>query len=316
MKVERYYGRGKLLITGEYAVLDGALALAIPTAQGQSLSLKPTDKTGIRWTSKSLGHSEAWFRGEFAVSGELRSSTDHEVGQRLEQLLQACKKLEPSFLSECTGLEVETVLEFPRDWGLGSSSTLISLIAQWAHVDAYTLMSQSFGKSGSGYDLACSTADTPILYRRENHPRTEAITLKWPFAQQLLWVYMDQKQNSREAIAQYNIQKEKKSPHEVASFLNQVSQISKACADCQDLKIFEEILAQHEALLSTFLGIPTVAESRFSDYGYGQLKSLGAWGGDFILATAAEVEKATSYFKEKGYNTLLSTQQMLYPSVF
>lgn len=316
MKEQRYYGRGKLLITGEYAVLDGALALAIPTKQGQSLTIKAAEEKEIRWTSMTLGESGPWFQGEFAVSGELRSSTDPEVGQRLEQLLKACKSLNPAFLTKDQGLEVETELEFPKEWGLGSSSTLLSVIAQWAQVDPFVLMSQSFGKSGSGYDLACATADTPLLYRLQNGAHSHPAALQWPFAPNLLWVYMDQKQNSREAIAQYRTQLQKKSAEEVKGFLSQVSQISQACAHCQELKLFEELLAQHEELLSSFLELPTVAESRFPDYEYGQLKSLGAWGGDFVLATASDVQKASSYFKEKGYNTLLTTQQMLYPSLF
>lgn len=316
MKEQRYYGRGKLLITGEYAVLDGALALAIPTKQGQSLTVNAAEAKEIRWTSKTRGESRPWFKGEFAVSGELRSSTDQEVGQRLEQLLQACKSLNPAFLSEDKGLEVETELEFPKEWGLGSSSTLLSVIAQWAQVDPFVLMSKSFGKSGSGYDLACAATDTPLLYRLQHGPQSQTTVLQWPFAQKLLWVYMDQKQNSREAIAQYRTQLEKKSSEEVEGFISQVSQISQACAECRDLKIFEQLLAQHEELLSGFLELPTVRENRFSDYGFGQLKSLGAWGGDFILATASDIQKATAYFKEKGYNTLLTTQQMLYPSVF
>ena len=32
-----FYSNGKLLITGEYVVLDGAKALALPTKYGQNL---------------------------------------------------------------------------------------------------------------------------------------------------------------------------------------------------------------------------------------------------------------------------------------
>jgi mevalonate kinase len=34
-----FYSHGKLLITSEYAVLDGAKALALPTRLGQKLSV-------------------------------------------------------------------------------------------------------------------------------------------------------------------------------------------------------------------------------------------------------------------------------------
>ncbi|MEM0993828.1 MAG: GHMP kinase, partial [Bacteroidota bacterium] len=34
-----YYAHGKLLLTGEYAVLDGAVALAVPSKLGQRLDI-------------------------------------------------------------------------------------------------------------------------------------------------------------------------------------------------------------------------------------------------------------------------------------
>ena len=36
-KSQKFYGNGKLLLTGEYFVLDGALSLALPTKFGQNL---------------------------------------------------------------------------------------------------------------------------------------------------------------------------------------------------------------------------------------------------------------------------------------
>ena len=58
---------------------------------------------------------------------------------------------------------ITTKLTFPRAWGLGTSSTLISLIAQWAKCDPFELLFEAFG--GSGYDIACATANSPISYQ-------------------------------------------------------------------------------------------------------------------------------------------------------
>ena len=55
-----YYSHGKLLISSEYAVLDGAKALALPTKFGQSLEVKPIESPEIRW--KSFDHNgKLWF---------------------------------------------------------------------------------------------------------------------------------------------------------------------------------------------------------------------------------------------------------------
>jgi len=46
----------------------------------------------------------------------------------------------------------------------------------------------------------------------------------------------------------------------------------------------------------------------FSDFS-GSIKSLGAWGGDFVLV--AHSENPTAYFKEKGYEVIFSYHQMV-----
>ena len=64
----------------------------------------------------------------------------------------------------------------------------------------------------------------------------------------------------------------------------------------------------HEALLSNILSLTPVKKALFPDYP-GSIKSLGAWGGDFILATAEEAPDA--YFRNKGYETIIPYQKMV-----
>ncbi len=58
-----YYGHGKLLLTGEYAVLDGADALAIPTKLGQSMTIKKTRGSDLIWESLQPD-GEPWFNAQ------------------------------------------------------------------------------------------------------------------------------------------------------------------------------------------------------------------------------------------------------------
>ena len=60
METQTFYSNGKLLITGEYVVLDGAKALALPTKFGQSLVVKPGINHQIKWTSFDSDES-VWF---------------------------------------------------------------------------------------------------------------------------------------------------------------------------------------------------------------------------------------------------------------
>ena len=71
--METFYSHGKLLISAEYAVLDGALALALPTKFGQSLEVESTSDNTIHW--KSISNSgNVWFEAEFILDTALKIS--------------------------------------------------------------------------------------------------------------------------------------------------------------------------------------------------------------------------------------------------
>ena len=62
--MQKYYANGKLLLTGEYLVLDGALALALPTKLGQSLTVEKTNGDNLIWESLD-SKSYAWFQHSY-----------------------------------------------------------------------------------------------------------------------------------------------------------------------------------------------------------------------------------------------------------
>ena len=64
--MNNYYSNGKLLITGEYTVLDGAMALAIPTRFGQSLNVTQIPENNIIWKSID-NENQTWFEDVFAI---------------------------------------------------------------------------------------------------------------------------------------------------------------------------------------------------------------------------------------------------------
>ena len=313
--LQNFYSNGKLLLTGEYAVLDGGLSLALPTKYGQSLNISKIDKSVLLWKSvDSEGH--IWFECEFDLkdfekplyisssnkkhSPEKQSfsvpSQEGNTRKTLLKILLEAKKLNPDFLKSDTGFEIITQLTFPRDWGLGSSSTLINNIAQWAKIDAFKLLWNAF--SGSGYDIACAQHKTPITYKvKDKNPAITRIKFNPNFKDNLYFVYLNKKQNSREGIDRYkNIEKD------ISKFLIDISEITEQIIACKSLNEFENLIDLHENLVSKIIGLPKVKDQFFSDYS-GSIKSLGAWGGDFVLATG---NKSTpSYFKAKGYPTIL-----------
>ncbi|RLD29615.1 MAG: GHMP kinase, partial [Bacteroidetes bacterium] len=140
--MQGFFSNGKLLLTGEYLVLDGALALAVPTQFGQSLTIEIIGEPKLIW--KSINHEgDIWFEGAFLLqNNEILNQVqdDNKVSKRIVQILRAVKQLNPNFLNQEFGYKVTTKLDFPPFWGLGSSSTLINNIARWAKVDAYQLL--------------------------------------------------------------------------------------------------------------------------------------------------------------------------------
>lgn len=298
--MEKFYSNGKLLVTGEYAVLDGALAFALPTQFGQRLEVCSLDQPVVIWESFSV-LEEMWFQAELKVA-ELHLPHDNKETAILQKILLEAKKMNPEFLSKGTGAFVQTFLTFPNNWGLGTSSTLINSIASWAAVDAFELLQKSFG--GSGYDIACAQNDTPIWYQRLNEGQeVTAVVFEPPFLDQLYFVYLNEKQDSKAGIKAYRaVISDKK------EMLQEISDITQKITHVTSLSEFEVLIRQHEQIISDLLGLTPVKERLFSDY-FGEVKSLGAWGGDFVLVTGNE--NTPQYFQSKGYEIVVPYKGMI-----
>ena len=63
-----FYGRGKLLLSGEYLVLDGAEALALGLQVGQRMRVEDVPGDGLEWKSTEKDGS-VWFSARFAADG-------------------------------------------------------------------------------------------------------------------------------------------------------------------------------------------------------------------------------------------------------
>lgn len=299
---KEFYSNGKLLLSGEYAILDGALGLAIPTSYGQSLHVTPTKSGFLEWTSFDE-NKNIWFSAKFDLESlNVVSTSDEAMAQTLLTLLLEANAQNPLLLTDSDGFQIETHLTFPRSWGLGTSSTLINNMAQWARVDAYQLLWNAFG--GSGYDIACAQYNFPITYQLvDGVPKVEVIDFNPIFKNSLYFVHLNQKQSSKEAITNYRAQQFDKS-----ELIKKVSSLTQKIIDTSTLSGFESLVEEHEALLSSILKIEPVKQRLFPDY-FGMMKSLGAWGGDFVLATGDD--KTISYFKSKGYPTVIPYSKMI-----
>lgn len=300
---KRFYSNGKLLITGEYLVLDGAKAFALPTKFGQDLIINQDRNQEISWTSFDADGS-IWFEEKISFS-EITSPTRIEkesIKNTLISILREAHLLNPNTISNSDGFCVSTTLSFSRKWGLGTSSTLINNIAQWFEINAFTLLKNSFG--GSGYDIACAQNDFPIIYQLvQEKPVVKKVIFNPSFTKNIYFVYLNQKQNSKTAIASY---KEKKNNLEIQKGI--INHITETVLNTKSENTFAQALERHEKELSLILDTKPVKETLFPDF-KGTIKSLGAWGGDFVLVISKE--NPEPYFVTKGFETIIPYQEMI-----
>ncbi len=272
-----FYSNGKLLLSGEYVVLDGALALAIPTKFGQSMIVEPLTEPKLTWKSYDSNNS-AWFTEEFSLEDKLLKQLHHgnDISNRLFQILNTAKQLNPDFLNETYGFKVESQMSFPKSWGLGSSSTLINNIANWAKVDAYHLLEHTFG--GSGYDIACAQFDSAITYQlksslnpvKDQKREITQVDFNPKFKDCIYFVYLNKKQDSRKGIQHY---KEYKS--NLSKEISEINTITSKLINCEHLDEFEALISLHEVIISSIIKQQPIQDQLFRDFN-GCIKSLGA----------------------------------------
>lgn len=280
---------GKLLITGEYFVLDGAKALAIPTIYGQSLEVQ----SAPHFSWKSYDHiDKLWLE-----IGDEKVSSDVE-----KKLLE--------ILSSIDGFQMnnsfEMKMDFPREWGLGSSSTLIALLADYFKVNPYELNDKIF--HGSGYDIACAFSETPILYCNLNKysPRIESIQISDSIKPYCYFAYLNKKQDSREGINLYRNLGQNKT-----ALINEISSITEELIEKQNLQDWIYLLGKHEEIISSSLSLSRAADTVLKGLPFFS-KSLGAWGGDFVLIfTDDSKENVENILSNCGIETIFNYNEFI-----
>ncbi len=304
---QTWYAHGKLLITGEYLVMEGARALAMPVNKGQHLLVRSLDGEHggmLKWTAKKT--NGLWFSAEYAIpSLQIQKTTNPKLAEKLVEILSVAREMAPLFLNGKQSFDVETQLEFDTEFGFGSSSTLVANLAAWAGVNPFSLQWNALG--GSGYDVACAHMETPLFYQIvDKEAVLDSVDWRPAFKEQLYFVYLGQKQHSDKSILQF-----KKQAVFTENTIRDISAISESVVKAEILTDFEKLLQQHEKIMSEVLGIPSVQEKLFKDYS-GVVKSLGAWGGDFVLATSHETDSNfRRHMEERGFNTIFSWDELV-----
>ncbi|WP_421920889.1 GYDIA family GHMP kinase [Marinifilum sp.] len=301
--IKKYYSNAKFLITGEYLVIHGALSLAIPLRFGQYMEVYESDSDVMEWVA--FERAREWLHFSISLAEVLQADCKGESEKDFVCFLLNCaKQLNSNFLEKFSWV-VKSEINFDRKWGLGSSSSLINNVAQWAEVNPYEL--HAMVSNGSGYDIACANYSSPILFRRNgSHPMIYPVNFDLDFKEQLFFVYLGNKQNSEESVKIF-LNGNSVTKIQVAS----ISLLSKKILQSKNTIEFDALISEHERFISEVLNSNTIKAERFPDF-KGSVKSLGAWGGDFVLVRSEMKKQAVHrYFWEKGLSTIFSWDEII-----
>lgn len=296
------FSPGKLMLTSEYFAMDGALVLAVPTRLGQEFSFeeKQDEQSLVVWEAFHQGR--LWLKA--VISYQSWQILETNIPSGAEFILKTLKNVQAlssiKFKHNFT-YHLKTNLQFPADYGLGSSSTLMNNLAEWAEIDPFYLNKISLG--GSGYDIAVAKEKSAVLYQSVPEIKYEKVNFDPPFKNELLFIHLNQKQDSREGISFYR-SKNKSQKH-----VDEFSDLTRNILLCDELENFSRLMLIHEQKISDFLEIPTVKELYFKDCPV-FVKSLGAWGGDFVMSS--KFDGFRDYFWGKGFTAIFDYSDLVY----
>lgn len=295
------FSPGKLMLTSEYFAIDGALVLAVPTRLGQEFSFeeKNDEKSLIFW--EAYHQNKLWLKAVIDYKNwQILETNIISSAEFILKTLKNVQNLSGTKFKDNFTYHLTTNLQFPADYGLGSSSTLMNNLAEWAQVDPFYLNTISLG--GSGYDIAVAKEKSAVLYQSVPEIKYEKVDFNPSFKNELIFIHLNQKQDSREGI---NFYKSKKKSQKL---VDEFSNLTRNILVCNELENFSELMLIHEQKISNFLEIPTVKAKFFADCPV-FVKSLGAWGGDFVMSSKFDGFK--DYFWGKDFTTIFEWSDLI-----
>ena len=275
------------MLCGEYAVIVGVEALALPVSLGQWMYVWEFDSPGggdrLIWEAKEKDGS-TWLNESFALPLETMEAETEKSSERdrsREVLHSMLSMVAEGFWKTGKSYRIETQLEFDRSSGLGSSSTMVANFARFAGLDAQKVQQKVLG--GSGYDVAVAELGKGLVFWKNAEVAnwdawklSADLTSKWKI------VFLGKKQNSRNALADV---KGKLMEIEKDDFLmHQLQQVCAAVKMANQVPMLEAGLEMWQAILAMSLGLETPYQHfKFQPTKGGLCKWLGAWGGDMLL---------------------------------
>ncbi|MDA8791846.1 hypothetical protein N9N67_01300 [Bacteriovoracaceae bacterium] len=260
------------------------------------------DDKKIKISSFQMNEKKPFFELTISLETLGRSQPGSSSSQVFfNDLLYAVKKLDQSKFGAG---EIVNRFNFHLKYGFGSSSTSIKNISSLFNIDPWKLYFSAV--NGSGADLAATffSPGNIVLYTKD--PLTmKQVTPQWDdIFEKSLFIYLGSKVSSKKEIDHLNFNSENKLISQIDNIIHQLFSVN-------SIDKFIPLLKKHEQLISLINGQEVIQEKLFSDFP-GGIKSLGAWGGDYIWAISEkDLEDIKTYFKNKNYNQFYSYQELV-----
>lgn len=316
---------GKLVVVGEYAVLEGHQALGLAINRRASARLKLDHQGPSQLRLNPISHQPI----DWPLGGGVRSDLPAELGQALDLIESIWRQWGPSACSDSFLLEINTQALFDdhgNKLGLGSSAAVAVLLSglaqqlvqdhsvsgqdqtnidlrQWHH----QLWRLHQGGQGSGLDLASVLAGGLIAYTKPNSaeadPSAQAqwSSLAWPPNLYGRVVCTGESASTPDMLKGYRGWKAG-SPEQFFDVMRGLGQCAQTVIEALsrgDLDTFIEGFTDYGVRMGTIGGLierpvvtpAHVALGKLADLNHVGYKACGAGGGDIGLMLGQDPER-------------------------
>ncbi|RMG66816.1 MAG: hypothetical protein D6715_06075 [Calditrichaeota bacterium] len=329
---------GKLILLGEYAVLEGAPALVTAVNRFARVVFFPSPDQSWRFSAPQLGIKDLPFHLEQGKAIRFFDSDPESLEKRrvLEAALNALAAKATRAIPPAA-IQVDTSGFYLAGrgikLGLGSSAAvgvaLVAAGARWMHIPlnreeqfqmAWQAHRQAQQNVGSGIDVAASFAGGVLQYRlagSAEHPSPEIQRLNWPSGQ-LYWlpVWTGSAASTPDMVSRFR-HFARENPESFRRHLQALALASsQGCQALQETRVNQFLDAVKHFYLRLILltedsGIPIVSRvhrqvAQMVDHHGGVYKPSGAGGGDMGVAffpNRIQQKAAAEMLKKAGYHT-------------
>jgi len=312
---------GKIVISGEYAVLDGAQAIVSTLKQKVNITIQKSDKNHNIYTTSVLegvfpfttdaNANVLWLEADPGVFGLLLQHAFKILNPKLKEKLWIAVDSSEFFRTTKDGTTIKL--------GIGSSAAvsvgITQALSQYQDIrsspenlltQANSIHQDLQGKQGSGIDVTCCFADQGVIECTKDSVKNHTWSiLNWPNGLHLKALATSQYGSTNKLVANYQ-RASNLYPKEFRSALDQFLDITQSLSNAwksEDVDLIIDLLSAYDAQIKKLdkigdIGIYTQVHADIQNIASTHnvfYKPSGAGGGDIGLAFSSSVDALSDF---------------------